>query len=332
MATLKDIATLAKVSQATVSRVLNQDPNLSVTEETRHRILTIADDLGYQKHLKVLNSPKVRQKIAIVQWYTEQEELDDLYYHAIRLGIEERAQELQYDVIRFFNRLPDQLPKESIGLIANGKFSQKQIQALSQVHSNLVFVDSDTLTAGFHCVTTDFDKSVIAVIDYFMAQNVTKIGMIAGEETTSDGLEQLIDPRFRTFRNYTHELGIYDSRSIFVGLFSADSGYHLMSQAIDELGQDLPKAFFIANDTLAIGALRALQEANIKVPQDVQLISFNDTPITKQVYPNLSSITVFTREMGQTALDVLNRQAINPRPVATLTRLGTRLTLRESSL
>ncbi|CAM2783296.1 LacI family transcriptional repressor [Streptococcus acidominimus] len=332
MATLKDIATLAKVSQATVSRVLNQDPNLSVTEHTRHRILTIADDLGYQKHLKVLNSPKVRQKIAIVQWYTEQEELDDLYYHAIRLGIEERAQELQYDMVRFFNRLPDQLPKESIGLIAIGKFSQKQIQALSQVHSNLVFVDSDTLTAGFHCVTTDFDKSVIAVIDYFLSKGLTKIGMIAGEETTSDGLEQLIDPRFRTFRNYTNELGIYDSRSIFVGPFSADSGYHLMSQAIDELGQDLPKAFFIANDTLAVGALRALQEADIQVPHQIQIICFNDTPITKQVFPRLSSITVFTREMGRTALDVLNRQAINPRPVATLTRLGTRLTLRESNL
>ena len=332
MTTLKDIAKLAKVSQATVSRVLNQDPTLSVGEATRHRILTIAEDLGYQKHLKTLNAPKVRHKIAVIQWYTEQEELNDLYYHAIRLGIEERAQALQYDIIRFFNQEPEQLPEETIGIIAIGKFSEVQIKHFSSCHPNLVFVDSDTLTKGYHCVTTDFDNAVVAVIDHFMKQGLAKIGMIVGEEKTSDGLELLIDPRFRTFRHYTNELGIYDNRCIFVGPFSVDSGYHLMSQAIDELGQDLPKAFFIANDTLAIGALRALQEYNLKVPQNVQLISFNDTPITKQVYPRLSSVTVFTSEMGQTAVDVLNRQAINPRPVATVTKLGTQLTLRDSSL
>lgn len=78
--------------------------------------------------------------------------------------------------------------------------------------------------------------------------------------------------------------------------------------------------------------MRALQESNITVPQEVSLIAFNDTPITRQVYPNLSSVTVYTQEMGQTAVDVLNRQAINPRPVATVTKLGTQLTLRDSSL
>ncbi|MGT2833041.1 LacI family DNA-binding transcriptional regulator [Streptococcus halotolerans] len=332
MATLKDIAGLAKVSQATVSRVLNQDPTLSVGEKTRHRILTIADDLGYQKHLKTLNVPKVRHKIAIIQWYTEQEELNDLYYHAIRLGIEKRSQDLQYDIIRFFNQEPEKLPEETIGIIAIGKFSSSQIKRFEACHDNLVFVDSDTLTKGYHCVTTDFENAVIAVVDHFMSKGVTKIGMIAGEEKTNDGLESLIDPRFRTFRNYTIEQGIYDATSIFVGQFSAESGYQLMTQAIQTLDEDLPTAFFIANDTLAIGALRALQENNFKVPKDVQLISFNDTAITKQVYPTLSSITVFTNEMGQTAVDVLNRQAINPRPIATVTKLGTHLTLRESSL
>ena len=54
MVTLKDIAKLAKVSQATVSRVLNKDETLSVSQKTKHRILMVADELGYQKHLKPL--------------------------------------------------------------------------------------------------------------------------------------------------------------------------------------------------------------------------------------------------------------------------------------
>ena len=62
MATLKDIAKLADVSIATVSRVLNQDENLSVTEETRHRILTAADEIGYTKHQKIGNFKKEKIK------------------------------------------------------------------------------------------------------------------------------------------------------------------------------------------------------------------------------------------------------------------------------
>ena len=332
MVTLKDIAQLAQVSQATVSRVLNQDPTLSDSQATRHRIVTVADELGYQKHLKTLNTPNIRQKIAIIQWYTEQEELNDLYYHAIRLGIEQRAQALQYDILRFFNQDPYHLPEETIGIIAIGKFSRQQMSTFHRCHHNLVFVDSDTLTAGYHCVTTDFDNAVIAVIDHFLSKGLTNIGMIAGEEKTSDGREALIDPRFRTFRAYASELGIYKADNLFIGDFSAESGYQLMINAIETLQERLPNAFFIANDTLAIGALRALQEANIKVPDAVSLITFNDTPITRQVYPNLSSVTVFTSDMGQTAVDVLNRQALNPRPVATVTKLGTQLTLRDSSL
>lgn len=65
MATLKDIAQLASVSIATVSRVLNRDQSLSVTEETRHRILTVAEELGYTKHLKTGESHKPNQRLPL---------------------------------------------------------------------------------------------------------------------------------------------------------------------------------------------------------------------------------------------------------------------------
>lgn len=332
MATLKDIANLAKVSQATVSRVLNNDQSLSVGEATRHRILTAADQLGYSKHQKITNTPKIKQKIAIYQWYSQQEELNDLYYYSIRIGIEKRAQEFGYDILRFFNNEPFIIDEDTVGIIAIGKFSRKQIKNLEKKNKVLVFVDSDTLPQGHHCVTTDFDNSVLEVIDYFLAHNLTKIGMIAGEERTSDQNELLIDQRFRTFKNYAHENGIYNIDYIYVGPFSAQSGYQLMTEAINILGDKLPQAFFVANDTLAVGAMKALQENHIAIPEQVSLISFNDTAITKQVFPALSSITVYTEEMGITAVDIMNKQLINPGNSVTMTRLGTKLTLRESSL
>lgn len=332
MATLKDIAKLANVSQATVSRVLNNDQSLSVGEATRHRILTAADQLGYSKHQKITNAPKIKQRIAIYQWYSQQEELNDLYYYSIRIGIEKRAQELGYDVVRFFNNDTLVIDEFVVGIIAIGKFSKKQIKSLERKSNVLVFVDFDTLPHGHHCVTTDFDHSVQEVIDHFLQYELTKIGMIAGEERTSDQSELLIDQRFRTFKNYAYENGIYNSDFIFVGPFSAQSGYNLMKDAIQTLGDKLPQAFFVANDTLAVGAMKALQEAQISVPSRVSLICFNDTAITKQVFPALSSITVYTEEMGITAVDILNKQLIKPGNSVTMTRLGTKLTLRESSI
>ena len=332
MATLKDIARLARVSPATVSRVLNKDDSLSVGEETRHRILTVTDELGYTKHQKQENIKKSRQKIAIVQWYSEKEELDDLYYYSIRIGIEKRAQDLEYDIVRYFNNDILNLSEDVSGIIAIGKFSVEQTHELEKVSKKIVFVDSDTLNAGYPCVTTDFDNAVVKVIDYFMGKGLTKIGMLAGEEKTTDGKETLIDQRFRTYRNYAYENGIYNAKYTYIGDFSAQSGYSLMTKAIREMGEDLPEAFFVANDTLAIGALKALQEQNIAVPSRVSLISFNDTPLTKQVYPTLFSIKVYTEEMGRTAVDILNRQLLDPRLVPIMTRLATTLLLRESSI
>ena len=105
-----------------------------------------------------------------------------------------------------------------------------------------------------------------------------------------------------------------------------------MKEAIEKLGDKLQQAFFAASDSLAIGALRALQEASISIPERVSIISFNDTILTKQVFPPLSSITVYTEEMGRTGMDILNREVLHGRKIPSLTMLGTKLTLRESTL
>jgi len=331
MATLKDIAQLASVSIATVSRVLNRDQSLSVTEETRHRILTVAEELGYTKHLKTGESHKLKQKIAIIQWVSEQGELEDLYYYQIRLGIEKRAQELDYEILRYFNDQPFTLSEEVIGILCIGKFSQTQIASFEEYQKPLVFLDSDTLALGHTCVITDFYNAVKQVIDFFTGKGFDKIGILSGIEVTTDQEELIQDKRLENYKAYMQEKGIYHEDLVFQGSFSAQSGYDLMKEAIETLGDNLPTAFFASSDSLAIGALRALQEAAIPLPERVSLISFNDTILTKQVFPPLSSITVYTEEMGRTGMDILNKEVLHGRKVPSLTMLGTRLTLREST-
>ena len=304
MATLKDIAKLADVSIATVSRVLNQDENLSVTEETRHRILTAADEIGYTKHQKIGNFKKEKHQVAIIQWVSEEDELDDLYYYNIRLGIETRAHELDYEMLRYFNDIPFSLAEEVIGIL--------------------------TLLQGHPCVTTDFENAVQTALSYLTEQGCKSIGLLTGQEKTTDSTEIVPEPRLRSYRNYCIEKSIYDPLLILSGNFTVRSGYDLLASKIAS-GTPLPDAYFAASDSLAIGALRALQENGINVPEDIQIISFNDTSLAKQVYPPLSSVTVYTEEMGRTAMDVLNKQVLAPREIPTLTMLGTKLTLREST-
>lgn len=329
--TLKDIAHAAGVSLTTVSRVLNYDQSLSVGAATRKRIFAVAEELNYAKirHPKVQSEPKLR-KIAIVQWYSEAREQDDLYYMAIRLGIEQRSQHHQLEVTRIFQNNITQLTGEIDGVIAVGKFSADQVSELQTLTDNLVFVDDDQFAAGFDSVLTDFAQSVRQVVDFFWQQQIQDIGLIYGTETTTDGQRQIADPRQQAFAAAMTAHQAYRPELCFASDFTNQGGYQTMKQAIADLGDQLPHAFFIANDPMATGALKALQEAQIAVPGRVSIFSFNDTALAKYVYPELSSVRVATHLMGATAVDLLAARAQNPQ-VPQRVELGTELIFRAST-
>ena len=333
MATIKDIAQAAGVSPATVSRVLNYDPAMSVSDRTRKKIFDIAEQLNYKKSRKTKTNKAQAYRIGLIEWYTEQEELDDLYYYSIRLGIEKKTQELGYEILRVFQNDSLEILKDINGLIAIGKFSPAQIQQLEQYSNHLVFVDSDTLSAGHSCVTVDFENAVKKVLKHFINAGFDQIAMIAGQERTSDQARLISDPRLASFQQYLSEKGIFQPEFVKIGSFSSESGYQMMTELINEHKDKLPSAFFISSDALAIGALRALQEHGIHVPQDVSIISFNDTSIAKYIYPSLSTVTVFTEEMGKQALHILNQSLTSEEEsIPYMVKLSTKLTIRESSI
>ncbi|MFT8949704.1 MAG: LacI family DNA-binding transcriptional regulator [Liquorilactobacillus hordei] len=333
MATIRDIAEKAKVSTATVSRVLNMDSTLSVSEETKARIFEVAESLKYVK-TKRMNHRKNTRKIALVEWYSQKEELDDLYYYSIRAGIEKKAHDLDFEVVRYFQSEFGEKLRDVDGVIAIGKYSKQQQTLMASLNEHLVFVDSNTLNTGFDCVVTDFTNSISELLDHFMSKGQKKIGMLVGEEHTMDMVESLIDPRLIAFKNYLNNYHLYNPKYVYIGKFTADSGYNMMKKAITELQKDLPQAFFAANDSIAIGAMKALKEAEIDVPNQVSVVAFNDTSISKYITPSLSSVHVFTEEMGKLALMLLNTfhiESKDPHPAQMIT-LATDLVLRDSTI
>ena len=329
--TLKDIAQATGVSLTTVSRVLNRDPSLSVGTATRKRIFATAAQLNYQKTPASPEEIKPRpQKIALVQWYSKSREQDDLYYMAIRMGIEQCSQQHQLEVIRVFQNNLTQLTQPVDGVIAVGKFSADQVQLLRTLTANLVFVDDDQFAAGFDSVITDFKLAVQQVVAVFLKQQRRDIGLIYGTETTTDGQRQIHDPRQIAFKETLTGKQLYRPEFTFQSDFTNQGGYRAMQQALTTLGDQLPHAFFVANDPMATGALKALQKAQIAVPQRVSLFSFNDTVLAKYVYPELSSVHVATELMGRTAVKLLCSRFQKERPPQRV-ELGTQLIMRAST-
>ncbi|MGG3467575.1 LacI family DNA-binding transcriptional regulator [Neobacillus pocheonensis] len=326
MATIKDIAERVGVSIATVSRVLNNDATLSVSDETKQRVFEVAEELSYRK--KAGRRPTV-YKIAIVHWYTEQEELDDMYYMSIRQGVENRCEALSIQITKMFKESP-KANEEIHGIIAIGKFSLKQAKELRKLTENIVFVDSSPDDDTYDSVVSNFTKATENVLQHFIERGHTKIGYIGGREMYKDETAVIDDPRRVSFERILVDKEIYDPSLVYIGSFSVNDGYNLMKQAISDHRESLPTAFFVGNDPMAIGALRALHEENIQVPSRVNIIGVNDISVSKYVHPPLSTVKIFTELMGETAIDLL-MERLEDRNIAKKVILSTKLKIRGSS-
>ena len=329
MATIKDIAQKAGVSISTVSRVLNYDPTLSVTEETRRKIFEAAEQLSYKK--KVVKRPESTPKIALVNWYTETEELSDFYNLSIRYGVENRCKTLGVDVVKYFYNEMEGLQAGSLdGIIAVGKFSPYQIRLFKGITENIVFVDYSPEVEDYDSVVVDFEKATKKVIDHFLEKGHQNIGFIGGRELFRDQSAVIVDIREKTFRNYMKEKNLLNEKTIYIGSFSVQDGERMMKQALEEHGENLPSAIYVASDILDIGVLRALLDANISIPERVSVIGVNDISVAKYVYPTLSTVRVHTEFMGETAVDLL-LERINGRKISKRVFVATELIVRESS-
>lgn len=325
MATIKDIAQKAGVSPATVSRVLNYDPDLSVSKETEQKVFEIAEALNYTKHK---NKRRESAVLRLVQWYDSEEELADLYYLAIRLGIEKRAEELNIRLIK--EQMSELSDTETQGTIAVGKFDQAQMKQLKKLNEELLFVDFDGLSLGINSLVVDFSQGVQLIIDQFIKEKHERIGILSGMEYTKGSRHEIDDPRFLVFREYLTRLKLYNEADHLQGAFTIEGGFTAMKTYL-ESHTDYPTAFFASSDALAIGAMRAIQGHGLRIPEDISVIGFNDVSVAKYVTPALTTVKVYTEWMGELAVSTILELIQEKAPVPRKITVGTELILREST-
>ncbi|EOD00904.1 LacI family DNA-binding transcriptional regulator [Caldisalinibacter kiritimatiensis] len=333
MATIKDIAEKAGVSPATVSRVLNYDKSLSVSDETRKKVFEIAEELDYKtvRERKKEREVGKRIKVGLINWYSEKEELGDPYYLSIRLGAEKECYNKNVDIVKIFkqdDRYGINQFDDLDGIIAIGKFSEDDIDTFLSYSKNIVFVDSSPNEKKFDSVVIDFKKAVLEVLKYLIKLGHNQIGYIGGREYVGNNKRLVEDEREETYISFMKEKGLFNPNNIYIGRFTAEDGYKLMKEALQK--EEVPTAFFIANDTMATGAIRALYEANLKVPDDISIIGFNDNATSKFLVPPLSTVKVYTEFMGATAVNLLLERINDNREISKKVIIPSELIIRES--
>ena len=325
MAMIKDIAKLANVSIATVSRVLNHDETLSVSDETRQRILQIASDINYVP----LRSKKQKRKfkIGLVYAYSLQEELNDPYYLYIRLEIEKQIDILKHKCIRISNIDDIHKNKGIDGYIALGNFKQEELNELMNMNKPVVFVDCSPDEDRFDSVVFHFDGALKKIMNYLFNMNHTRLGFVGGIDIDAYGNEYM-DFREKLFREIVKEKELLHEEWIKVGKYTPQDGYTLTSLIL--MGKERPTAIFVANDSMAIGCYKAISEMGLRIPEDISVIGFNDIPSAQYMNPPLTTVKLCVDIMGESAVSLVIEKMTQGRKSPKKVMIPTQLIERES--
>lgn len=295
MATLKEISNLTGLSSATVSRILNSDPTLSVKDETKRKVLEVAEKIGYRVSSKI-NLQEQLHFLALFN-YSEELEFNDPYYLSIRFSIEEECKNLDIHLDKIYNGNIGIAEKKYSGILCIGQFNDIQIKKIQKISNNIIFIDSCN-NRDFDCITADLKEISECIVDFFIQCNYKKIGYIGGRD-----FENVLDEREEAFIKYSLLKRVVDEDNFYVGDFTSSSGYNLAKSMI--ANKNLPDALFIANDSIALGVLKALNENKINIPNQIAIISINDIPASSFSFPALSTIKIHSDLMGSQSVRIL---------------------------
>lgn len=299
MPTIRDIAKAAGVSPGAVSRILNNDTTLHVSAGTRKRVLETAKNLDYKK-IPRANTPLTGNffTMGIVLWFSAEEELKDNYYLKTRQGVEDFCVKNNINILRVFPGDLEYFSKLNTvdGLICIGKFSRLEIKNFINICSNIVFLDMTVDEFNITSLSMDFEHAVYSALDYLTELGHSKIAFLGGKEYV--GKHELItDARTTAYKKYMKHRKMDCETYFKEGSFSFESGFDMMNELFRE--NNIPTAVFAANDVIALGAMKAIRENGLKIPDDISIIGFNDEETSAYITPPLTTIHAPAYDMGQ---------------------------------
>ena len=316
MATLKEISEKAGVSQGTVSRILNKDSTLSVSDKTRQNVLRIAQELGYKS---ALQRQKEAEKgnhsdimIGIAQMFEIEQLQDDIYYMVLKQLVDTECFSLGWNTIPLYRDRDDggRFVKNSNvkldGIIAIGRFTIEEIESFEKLTPNIVFIDSSPDESKYNSIVPNYHMAIRYVLNYFEDMGYDRVAY-AGAVNTFNGVKKLtMDPRFYYYKNSMISRDIFDEDLVVECEMNSRSSYEAMNEYIKDHKRP-PQALFMASDSIAAGIIQSVRENGFLVPEGCNIVTYNNTAFSESSNPPLDSVEVYLQESAKEATYALTR-------------------------
>ena len=329
--TLEEIARLSGVSRSTVSRVINQQPNVS--QDVRQRVQAIIQDTGYQPNLAAQTLVSKRSwMIGLVLPRSVSSFFTDPYFPRLLQGIAQGCNQYDYTLGLFLVGSKEDeekiLPRVSRKgmldgvLIQSGQIGDQLIDRMVKLDLPMVVVGSPLHTDQVSYIDVDNVSGVYNAVLHLIRLGYQRIGTITGLSGGAASADRL-----EGYRKALIERGRNPEQSLITeGDFTEAGGYYAMQQLLPAR----PDAVFAASDLMAIGAMRAVREAGLKIPQDVAFVGFDDVPVATYANPQLSTIRQPIARFGRNAVEILIDLIDNGINPARRIIMDTELIIRES--
>jgi LacI family transcriptional regulator len=324
---ITDIAKYAGVSKATVSRVLNNKPD--VDEATRQRILAIIQETGYIPRPMAVGLAHGRTNLIGLLAPS----LSSSYSLEVIQGVAEAIEETEYELVlyttsmaaknqeRFAHALSQDLTD---GLVVLLPRDNVDLSLLRSSRFPVVLVDHRSLSTGLPSVTASNLRGAYEATMYLLALGHRRIGFITGLMDFGASRDRL-----EGYKLALSQAGFpFDPGLIKHGDFAEPSGYARTEEWL--AGAEPPSALFASNDEMALGALKAVRERGLIVPRDISVIGFDDIPAAARAEPPLTTVRQPLRSMGRRAVEMLLQQISDQELEAPVVEVPTELIVRSS--
>ena len=304
--TIYDVAREASVSMATVSRVVNGNPN--VKPATRKKVLEVIDRLGYRPNAvaRGLASKKTTTVGVVIP------DISSTFYAELARGIDDIATMYKYNIIlsnsdqnkdKELHLLNTMLGKQVDGIVfMGGNITEEHVQEFEKSPVPIVLAASVESSKKISSVNIDYAQATYDAVKSFVEKGHKVIALVLGS------LEEPInsDHKLEGYKRALADSGIaFKEELVIEGDYTYESGM----ESFDKLMEldEKPTAIFVGSDEMAIGVIHSAEDKGFKVPDDFEIISSDNTKLTLMVRPQLTTIVQPLYDIGAVAMRLLTK-------------------------
>ncbi|MFS0654544.1 catabolite control protein A [Bacillus sp. 179-C3.3 HS] len=304
--TIYDVAREANVSMATVSRVVNGNPNVKPT--TRKKVLEAIDRLGYRPNAvaRGLASKKTTTVGVIIP------DISSIFYSELARGIEDIATMYKYNIIlsnsdqntdKELHLLNTMLGKQVDGIVfMGGNITDVLVEEFKRSPVPIVLAASVEEQGQTPSVNINYEQAIHDSVQFLVEKGHKRVAFVSGPMS-----EPINSVRKLTgYKRALEEAGIaFDESLVAEGDYSYDSGVEAVAHLLEQSNK--PTAVIASTDEMALGVIHGAQDRGVSIPEDLEVIGFDNTRLSLMVRPQLTTVVQPTYDIGAVAMRLLTK-------------------------